>query len=150
MSARLSVIWLVVGLLVVAAPHARAQDSALIAAARSVDASLGYDPGRTRVADFNGDGLADVAAILVGPRRQALVVFHATPQGGYAPYPLYATLPEGEVELRLVPAGRHRVLGLEGVVEHAIPAIELAFPGRSSALYVWRDGGYQVFGTENH
>jgi hypothetical protein len=140
---------LFVGVLVTAAP-ARAQDSAIAEALGSVDPSLAYDPNTARVGDFNADGLEDVAAIVAGPERRALVVFHPTPNGGYVAYPLYATLPPGDVDLRLVPAGRHRVLSPQGVVEHATPGIELIFPGRSSALYLWRNGRYQVFPTENY
>lgn len=133
-----------------AAGPAYAQDSAINQALSSVDPSLAYDPNAARVGDFNGDGLEDVAAIVAGPEKRALVVFHPTPNGGYVAYPLYATLPPGDVDLRLVPPGRHRVLSPQGVVEHATPALELIFPGRSSALYVWRNGRYQVFATENY
>jgi hypothetical protein len=28
-------------------------------------------------------------------------------------------------------------------------AVELIFPGRSSAMYVWENGRYQVYGTES-
>jgi hypothetical protein len=34
------------------------------------------------------------------------------------------------------------------MIEHANPALELVFPGRSSALYVWRDGRFRVFELE--
>jgi hypothetical protein len=59
-------------------------------------------------------------------------------------------LPPGDVELRLVPPGRHRVLGLQALIEHPNHGIELVFPGRASALYIWRGDRYQVFGTENY
>lgn len=135
--------------LAIAAP-VRAQDPSIADALGGVDPTLAYDPNAARVGDFNADGLEDVAAIVAGPQRRALVVFHPTPNGGYVAYPLYATLPPGEVDLRLVPPGRHRVQGPHGVVEHETPGIELIFPGRSSALYLWRDGRYQVFATENY
>jgi hypothetical protein len=143
---------LVAGLAVAIVLPVRAQDPALQEAVRAFDPSAAFvfESNRARVADFNGDGLADVSAILVAPERRALVVFNARRDGGYSAYPLYAVLPSGPVELRLVPPGRHRVLGPEGVIELARPALELAFPGRSSALYAWRDGRYQVFGTENY
>jgi hypothetical protein len=99
--------------------------------------------------DFDGDGKPDVAAILQGGERRALVVFHAR-GGGFVAQPLYANLPAGEVVLRLVPPGNHRVLGGPGVVELQAPGFELSFPGRSSALYAWRGGRYQSFGTENY
>jgi hypothetical protein len=133
-------------------PPVRAQDPALQEAVRAFDPSAAFvfESDRARVADFNGDGLADVSAILVAPERRALVVFNARRDGGYSAYPLFAVLPPGPVELRLVPPGRHPVLGPEGMIELAMPALELAFPGRSSALYAWRDGHYQIFGTENY
>ena len=134
--------------LVLAAPAA-AQDHALLQAVSEFGSSFTVAPGWSRAADFDGDGVDDVAAILEGPNRHAFVVFRGTPHG-YEVHPLYATLPRGEFDLRLLPPGRRRVLGAEGVLEHAEPALELVFPGRSSAIYAWRRGRFQVFATENY
>lgn len=130
----------------------RAQESALVDAARAFESAIAFDLDTTgtRVADFNGDGLPDAAAILVAPERRALVVFNAREDGSYATHPLYTVLPPGDVELRLVSPGRHRVLGPQRLIEHTSPGVELVFPGRASALYIWRGGRYQVFGTENY
>ena len=128
---------------------AAAQDHALLQAVSEFDASLTVAPGWTRAADFDADGLEDVAAILDGGDRHAFVVFRATPHG-YEIHPLYATLPNGDFDLRLLPPGRRRVLGAEGVLEHSAPALELVFPGRSSAIYAWRGGRFQIFATENY
>jgi len=143
---------LLAGLALAIVPPVRAQDPALQEAVRAFDPSAAFvfESDRARVADFNGDGLADVSAILVAPERRALVVFNARRDGGYSAYPLFAVLPPGPVELRILQPGRHRVVGAEGVIELDKPAIELAFPGKSSALYAWRNGRYQVFGTENY
>jgi hypothetical protein len=103
--------------------------------------------GIVHVSDFDGDGREDVTTVLVGTERRALVVFRATPRG-YEPHPLYASLPGGDFELRIVAPGRRRVLDPQGMIEHATPALELVFPGRSSALYVWREGRFRVFQLE--
>lgn len=138
-------------LLALSVPSALAQDAALTEAIRSYDpaAALPSDPALLHRADFSGDGRQDVAAVLEGGERPALVIFHRT-SSGYRPYALYAALPPGPLQLRIVPPGRHRVLGPEGAVEISAPALELAFPGRSSAMYVWGEGRYQVYGTENY
>lgn len=132
----------------IAASRAAAQPDAGLA-----EAVRAFDPGATvassQAADFNGDGREDVAAILEGGGKSALVIFNRT-AGGYRPYALYASLPSGPVELRVVPPGRHRVLGAAGVLETTAPSLELVFPGRSSAMYVWGNGRYQVHGTENY
>ena len=150
MKPRLPTLALTLGL--VFSQPARAQDSALVDAVRAFESSIAFDLDTTgtHVADFNGDGLPDAAAILVAPEQRALVVFNAREDGGYAIHPLYTVLPPGDVELRLVPPGRHRVLGPQALVEHAHPGIELVFPDRASALYLWRGDRYQVFGTENY
>jgi hypothetical protein len=131
-----------------AAVRATAQPDAGLA-----EAIRAYDPaasvGSTQNADFNGDGREDVAAILEGGGKSALVIFNRT-AGGYRPYALYASLPSGPVELRVVPPGRHRVLGAAGALETTAPSLELVFPGRSSAMYVWGNGRYQVHGTETY
>jgi hypothetical protein len=131
-----------------AAPRATAQPDADL-----TEAIRAYDPaasvGRTQSADFNGDGREDVAAVLERSGKSALVIFNRT-AGGYRPYALYASLPSGPVELRVVPPGRHRVLGAAGALETTAPSLELVFPGRSSAMYVWGGGRYQVHGTENY
>jgi hypothetical protein len=125
-------------------------DAGLAEAVRAYDpaASVSDDPS-PQTADFNGDGSDDVAAVLVGGARSALVIFNRTADG-YRPYALYASLPGGPVQLRVVPPGRHRVLGAVGALETTAPSLELVFPGRSSAMYVWERGRYQVHGTESY
>ncbi len=144
-----AVLWLAAaGLLAGSVSLAQAQEDALDAAVLEFDPGLSLGASRV-TGDFDGDGRPDVATILMGSGRRALVVFHRG-ERGYVAHPLYANLPEGEVELRLVPPGNRRVLGAPGVVELQAPGLELSFPGRSSALYAWRGGRYQSFGTENH
>lgn len=140
------------GLLALWPARAPAQDDPALAEAVRAYASgmsLAADPARVHAADFTGDGLPDVAAVLEGGGRSALVIFNRTARG-YQPHPLYANLPAGPWTIRTVAPGRHRVLGTEGTVELTSPAIELVFPGRSSAIYAWRGNRYQVFGTENY
>lgn len=129
---------------------ARPQESALQSAMRSFgpEMSLPEQGGLVVRDDFNGDGREDVAAVVSGPERSALVVFHATSQG-YEMHPLYTRLPGGGVQLRVVPSGRRPVVGNPGSVLLEHPAIELIFPGRSSAMYAWERGRYQVYGTES-
>ena len=125
-------------------------DAGLVEAVQSFDpaASISDDPA-PQTADFNGDGRDDVATVLEGNGKSALVIFNRT-ASGYRPYALYATLPGGPVQLRVVPPGRHRVLGAAGALKTTAPSLELVFPGRSSAMYVWGNGRYQVHGTENY
>lgn len=132
-----------------AAP-ASAQEAALQSAMRAFgpDVSIAEGENLSVHADFNGDGKGDVAAVVRSPDRTALVVFHST-NGGYDMVPLHTRLPAGEVELRIVPAGRRSVVGNAGSVQLENPAVELVFPGRSSAMYVWEGGRYQVYGTES-
>lgn len=120
------------------------------------DAVASYDPAfrpagpdLTLTADLDGDGRTDVAAIVTDGSRRALVVFHRRSHG-WLPIPLYAPLPAGPVEVRILPPGRHRVLGPEGAVRVEGPSIELVFPGRSSAIYVWRGDRYVAFPTERY
>ena len=128
----------------------RAQESALQSAIRSFGPDMSLPDEATLVVrdDFNGDGHEDVAAVVRGPDRSALVVFHGTTQG-YEMHPLYTRLPQGDVQLRVVPSGRQAVVGNASGVQLAHPGIELIFPGRSSAMYVWESGRYQVYGTES-
>ena len=138
--------------MILVAPPAKAQsDAGLAEAIRAFDpaASMSADPALTQTADFNGDGREDVAAVLEAGGKSALVIFNQT-AGGYRPYALYAPLPGGPVHLRVVPPGRHRVLGAAGALETTAPSLELVFPGRSSAMYAWGNGRYQVHGTENY
>lgn len=137
---------LTVGLVVV---PARGQEAALQNAIRSFSPEMGLadEEGLMVREDFNGDGRQDVAAVVRGPDRSALIVFHSTPQG-YEMHPLYTRLPRGEVRLRVVPSGRQPIVGNSGSVQLANPAVELIFPGRSSAMYAWEEGRYQVYGTE--
>lgn len=141
------------GLLALADSRARAQvaDPALVDAVRAYDSrmSLTADPGRVQVADFTGDDRADVAAVVEGNGKSALVIFNRTPTG-YAPHALYASLPQADYRLRIVPPGRYRVLGGQGSVDVPAAGLELVFPGRSSAMYVWKGDRYQVHGTENY
>ena len=130
---------------------AQEPDAALAEAIRSYDpgATLSSDPALAHAADFNGDERQDVAVVLEGGGKAALVIFNRTPSG-YRPYALYASLPPGPLQLRVVPPGRHRILGSAGTVEVSSPALELVFPGRASAMYAWGDGRYQVYGTESY
>lgn len=142
----------VIALLALHASPALAQDDpALAEAIRTYAAgvSLSPDPANLHVADFNGDGQPDVAVVLDSDGRSALVIFNRTARG-YQAHPLYASLPASPWQLRVVEPGRHRILGPEGALELSSPAIELVFPGRSSAIYAWRGSRYQVFGTENY
>ena len=138
-------------LIAVQTAPANAQDAALAAAVAGFDPSLSLPEGGGLVqrADFNGDGRPDVAAILSGEGGSALVIFNAT-GSGYQAHPLYTRLPSGAVELRLVLPGWQRVLGPKGSVELVHPALELVFPGRSSAIYTWAGGRYQAFPTGNY
>ena len=142
-------LWLAAaGLLAGYVPLAHAQEEALDQAVQEFDPGMSLGASRV-IGDFDGDGRPDVATILMGSGRRMLVVFHRK-ERGFVAHPLYANLPEGDVELRLVPPGNRRVLGAPGMVELQSPGLELSFPGRSSALYAWRGGRYQSFGTENH
>lgn len=133
-----------------AAVPARGQESALQDAIRSFGPQMSLPDEESLVVrgDFNGDGREDVAAVVREPERSALVVFHSTAQG-YEVHPLYTRLPKGDIQLRLVPSGRRPVMGNAGAVRLAHPAVELIFPGRSSAMYAWEGGRYQVYGTES-
>lgn len=147
-----STLGLTLALLVVGASRAPAQDDPALAdavAAYAAGMSLSSDPARIHVADFTGDDRPDVAAVLEGGGRSALVIFNRTARG-YQAHPLYASLPAAPWQLRIVAPGRYRILGPEGAVDLSAPAIELVFPGRSSAIYAWRGNRYQVFGTENY
>ncbi len=134
-----------------AAAPALAQPAGIADAIRSVDPALRPldGPGAMHEADFDGDGRVDVALLLTDGRRTSLVSFHDG-GSGWVPNPLYRNLPAGDVQVRLVPPGRYRVLDPRGSIETSAPAIEIVFPGSSSALYVFREGRYQVFGTERY
>lgn len=129
---------------------ARAQENALQSAVQAFGPDMVLPEGENLSVrgDFNGDGREDVAAVVRAPDRSALVVFHSTGDG-YDLMPLYTRLPSGDVQLRLVPAGRRSVVGNAAGVQLKNPALELIFPGRSSAMYVWQGGRYQVYGTES-
>ena len=126
-------------------------DPALTDAVQAYDpaAAVSTDPALVHIEDFNGDGRPDVAAVLESEAKAALVIFHRTPSG-YRAFSLYASLPPGPLELRVVPPGRHRVLGPQGTINVSAPALELIFPGKSSAMYVWGANRYQVYPTENY
>jgi hypothetical protein len=129
---------------------AQAQENALESAVRAFGPDMTLPEGENQSVrgDFNGDGREDVAAVVRGPDRSALVVFHSTGDG-YDMRPLYTRLPSGDVQLHLVPPGRRSVVGNAAGVQLKNPAVELVFPGRSSAMYVWEGGRYQVYGTES-
>ncbi len=130
---------------------AAAQDAALGAAVDAYDSSLRLpdDGSLVQWADFTGDGRPDVAAVLSGGQGSSLVIFNARP-GGFQAHPLYTRLPSGPIVIRLVLPGWHRVLGPSREVELLDPTVELVFPGRSSAIYAWRNGRYHVFPTEGY
>jgi hypothetical protein len=139
-------------LLAVTGRGAAAQpDPALTDAVRAYDpaAAVSTDPALVHTEDFNGDGRPDVAAVLESEAKSALVIFHRTPSG-FRAFSLYASLPPGPLLLRVVPPGRHRVLGPQGTINVSAPALELIFPGKSSAMYVWGANRYQVYPTENY
>lgn len=144
---------LLIALLSLVGSSARAQvpDARLSDAVRAYDSrmSLSSDPALVQTADFTGDGRADVAAVLEGGGKSAFVIFNRTPSG-FEPHALYASLPQADYRLRVVAPGRYRVVGGQGTVEITASAAELVFPGRSSAMYVWRENRYQVYGTENY
>ncbi len=147
---RIRLVPILAGFVMATGSHLNAQDTQLDRAIRSFhsDFRLSSDRARTARGDFNGDGREDVAAIVEGPNRSAFVIFHAQP-GGFTPHPLFTSLPPGRVELRVLEPGRHRVVGPQRSVVTTTSAVELIFAGRSSAMYVWRDGRYHVLGTEN-
>jgi hypothetical protein len=139
-------------LLAVTAPGAAAQpDAALADALRSYDpaAALSTNPALVHTEDFDGDGRPDVAAVLESGGKSALVIFNRT-ASGYRAFSLYGALPPEPLQLRVVPPGRHRVLSPQGTIVISAPALELVFPGKSSAMYVWGANRYQVFPTENY
>lgn len=132
-----------------AAGPAHAQDADLAGALG------GYDPALSPIgdlvvrADFDGDGDDDAAAVVTDGRDRAFLVFESD-DGAWRVQPLYSRLPDTPVRLRVVQPGPRRVLGAKGMVELTAPGVELVFPGRSSALYVLRDGRWQVHGTESY
>ncbi|MDX1660581.1 MAG: hypothetical protein R3326_02215 [Gemmatimonadota bacterium] len=138
----------VVGIFLLAVP-VRAQDADL---SRALE---GYDPALRPVgelvvrADFDADGDLDAAAVATDGRDRAFLVLEAD-ERAWRVHPLYARLPDTPVRLRLVPPGTRRVLGGKGTIELASPGVELVFPGRSSALYVYENGKWRVHGTENY
>ena len=142
---------LTLGLLLAAtAVRASAQEAGLEEALAQLGASVAIvtDADLVHRADFNGDGRPDIAAVVESDGRTGLVIFTSSPRG-YQAHPLYTSLP-GPVRLRVVPPGRHRVLGAKREIELEAPGVELVFPGKSSAMYVWRGGRYQVHATENY
>ncbi len=129
---------------------ARAQQAGLQAALRDFDpdARLTDEANLVQRADFDGDGREDVAAVVASGSRRALVAFNAT-GSGYQAHPLFTGLPPGDTTLRLLPPGKYRILGPQPTVQTDVTAIELIFPGKSSAMYVWRGERYRVFATES-
>lgn len=131
------------------AGSARGQDPDLLGALGRYDASLSPVEGLVVRADFDGDGDRDAAAVVTDGRDRAFLVLESD-EGAWRVHPLYARLPDTPVRLRVVPPGRHRVLGAKGTVQLTSSGVELVFPGRSSALYVYERGRWQVHGTENY
>jgi hypothetical protein len=134
------------------APAAFAQiDDAVTAALGALDPALvpADGPATVQTGDFDGDGGMDVAMIVTDGRRRALAAFHGGPRG-YQGHILHNRLPDGPVRIRVVPPGRYRSLGERGYVDVASDAIELVFPGRSSALYAWDGQRYRVHATESY
>lgn len=127
----------------------RAQDVDLARALGGYDATLAPVEDLVVRADFDGDGDRDAAAVVTDGRDRAFLVFESE-AGAWRVHPLYARLPDTPVRLRVVQPGPRRVLGAKGTLELTAPGVELVFPGRSSALYVIRDGRWQVHGTENY
>lgn len=142
--------WIAGFLLASVAPPATGQELVLDEALAALGPDARIDDGTDQVqrADFNGDGVPDIAAVVTRARGSGLVVFTSSPRG-HQPIPLYTVLP-GPVRLRIVPPGRHRVLGPRREVDLDGPALELVFEGKSSAMYVWRNGRYEVHATENY
>lgn len=142
--------WIVGFLLASAATPAVSQELALddALAALGSDARIDDRTDQVQRADFNGDGITDVAAVVTRARGSGLVVFTSSSRG-HQPIPLYTVLP-GPVRLQIVPPGRHRVLGPRREIDLEGPALELVFDGKSSAMYVWRQGRYEVHPTENY
>lgn len=133
-------------LLVVVVP-ARGQDAELVRALGQHDRSLRPVKDLVVRADFDQDGDLDFAAVVTDGRQRAFLILESD-EGRWRAHPLYARLPDSAVRLRIAAPGPHRVLGAHGSVELTAPGVELTFPGRSSALYAYRAGRWQVFGTE--
>lgn len=147
---RTSNVSLALAALLALAGTAVGQDLDVERALRRYDPSLRPEEGFVLRGDFDGDGDDDLATVAVDDGgRRSLVVLQAD-RGDWRVHPLYARLPDGPLELRLVPPGTYRVLATPGMVELGAPGVELAFPGRSSALYAWVKGKWQVYGTENY
>ncbi len=140
---------LAVAAVLLALAPAHAQDVDLARALRGYDATLTPVEDLAVRADFDGDGDLDAAAVVTDGRNRAFLVFESE-AGAWRVHPLYALLPDAPVRLRVVQPGPRRVLGAKRTVELTTPGVELVFPGRSSALYVIRDGRWQVHGTENY
>ncbi|MBW3660207.1 MAG: hypothetical protein KY397_01055 [Gemmatimonadetes bacterium] len=128
---------------------ARGQEADLASALGGYDASLRPLGDLVVHADFDGDGDRDFAAVVTDGSRSVFLVLQAG-EGEWQVRPLYARLPDVPVRLRVIQPGSHRVLDAQRTVELRDPGVELIFPGRSSALYAWRDGRWQVYGTENY
>lgn len=125
--------------------------AAFEAALRELDPTMVVvdGPGTLQRGDFDGDGTADVAALVTDGRRRSLVAIHGGVGGGRA-HLLHARLPDGPVRLRVLAPGRQAALEARGYVDLGTDSIELVFPGRSSAIYAWDGGRYRVIPTEGY
>lgn len=148
---RRTLVLLAVGMVGSAGPAVAQVDEAVAGALRALNPAFAPadGPATAQAGDFDGDGRADVAVIVTDGRRRALVALHGGP-GGYGGHILHNRLPDGSVRIHVAPPGRRPALEERGYVDLATDAIELVFPGRSSALYAWDGERYRVHATETY
>jgi len=102
--------------------------------------------------DFNGDGLTDVALILVGRGSFKIISFHQTASGSWKPFVFRETSGDSPVLpigfcLRLVKPGKTRYWEFPEGEEIVIKTMELKhfgidvyYFGKASELYYWSEG----------